>query len=270
MDVKQVMRAVSIACVLSIGAGCTSTAPTKPVADLVAERSQVTFPSLSGKSVALDLGLFQRAWKDSGLHTKGQSYTDDDVEIKVVERVSDADMTQNWVVQDVRLSLKTNEQLDYFEQSVESSLTRSGVLIADQGKSDYTLVAQLTFGPTPAPSFGSYNLGKSLGMGLLTLGLGPDSHSAQTDFDVLFRLQDASGNVISEYSKTVQQEEEFMKHPLNISGGAQVLDSAMELFRASLETQLEAFSTEVSRSCSNCQENIQQTELQNSSSVNSL
>jgi len=258
MDVKQVARAVSLACVLSIGAGCMSTAPTKPIADQVAERSQVTFPALSGKSVILDVDLFQRSWKNSGIHTKGQSYTADDVEVKAVERVDDDNMTQNWVVQDVRLSLKTNEQLDYFEQSVKSSLARSGVSLVNQDESDYTLEAQLTFGPTPAPAFGSYNLGKSLGMGLLTLGLGPDSHSAVTDFDVFFRLKDASGHVVSEYSKSVQQEEELMKHPLNISRDSQVLDSAMKLFQTSLEAQLEAFSAEVSRNCSNCQVLTQQ------------
>ena len=254
MEAKQIFRSAALACVFSLGTGCISSTQTKPASDQLVENQKITFPILAGKSVDLQIDIFQRVRKKGGIYFYGQEYDPEDIEIKAIERTADEEMQRNWLIEDVRLSLKTNDQLDYFEKSLEQAIEHSGANLSSSDDADYTLEAKLTFGPTPAPAYQSYNLGKSMGVGLLTLGLGPKSYSAETDYEVQFVLKDSAGRIFTDYSQTIREEKEVMKHNLNISRHKQVRDIAFEIFRLSLAENLASFSSEISKICSgSCQ-----------------
>jgi hypothetical protein len=249
MEAKQIFRAAALACVFGLGTGCMSSGQTKPASDQLVENQQVTIPILAGKSVELQIDMFQRVRKKGGIYSHGQEYDPEDIEIRPIKRTANEEMQSNWLVEDVRLSLNTNDQLDYFEQSLENTIEHSGATLSSSGDADYTLEAKLTFGPTPAPAYQSYNLGKSMGVGLLTLGLGPKSYSAETDYEVRFVLKDSKGRILTDYSQTIREEKEVMKHNLNISRHNQVRDIAVEIFRLSLTENLASFSSEASSIC---------------------
>lgn len=245
-----------------------SSTQTKPASDQLVEHQQVTFPILAGKSVELQIDMFQRVRKKGGIYSHGQEYDPEDIEIKAIKRTADEEMQSNWLIEDVRLSLKTNDQLDYFEQSLKQAIEQSGATLSSSDDADYTLEAKLTFGPTPAPAYQSYNLGKSMGVGLLTLGLGPKSYSAETDYEVQFVLKDSAGRILTDYSQTIREEKEVMKHNLNISRHNQVRDVAVEIFRLSLAENLTSFSSEASSICIDACPSASDSDISLKSSIN--
>ncbi len=231
---KSLVAALILA--MSAMSGC-SNAPQKTVDDQVQERQAFTIHALKGKSVALDVAYFQKVKKEGT----------DELEVRPVEREKDNEMYKGVLLEDARLQLKTNEQLDFFQKYLERVVTTSGGQLAQEGsKADVKIQASLTYGPTPAPAYRSYNFGKSLGLGLLTLGLGPNSYDAVADYEIGLTLNDNNKTV--EYKARVEQSSEHLKSSFNIGRWSEVQEAAMEAFRVTLEAQLKAFSAKVNQS----------------------
>lgn len=227
---------VSLILVTFMVSGC-SNAPKKAVVDQVQERNSFVLHDLKGKSVSLDVAYFQKMKKEGK----------DEFEVRSVELKNDSEMYKGIIVEDARLQLKTNEQLDFFQKYLERIVTISGGQLVQNGsKADVKIQAGLTYGPMPAPAYRSYNLGKSLGLGLLTLGFGPNSYDGVVDYEISLTLSGNSKQV--EYKNRVEQSSEQLKSSFNIGRSSEVQEAAMEAFRLTLETQLKAFSDKANNS----------------------
>lgn len=135
----------------SILAGCTSSPPAS-IANHAPEALQtVQLAALRDRNVALDVSYQIRKVKDEIIVRMGTRYDDADVEVLPFDR--DAPKRKGVLFEDARIQLRTDEQLDKFEQHLRALVERSGGRIAEASAADLTLRATLTFGRVrPRPS----------------------------------------------------------------------------------------------------------------------
>lgn len=239
---------ISVVAVLSVGCGSN---PQKSVDEQVVERSKsmVSVPAFSGKTVALDLALYQRVTKDQAV--AGEPIPANEVEyvLRPVERVPDDKLYSNGLIADVRLNFRTNEQLDFFEKYFLSFIERSGGrLVSGAEPADLTIKAKMVYGPMPAPAYRDYNVAKSAALGIVTLGLGPRSYSAVVDYEIDLSLM-KSESLVLQHSNLVKKDDEQIKSQFNIGGREEVRDVALETFRGSIEEQAAEFARRVNATC---------------------
>lgn len=228
--------------------GCAS-APQKSIEQQISDHYPPTISALSGKSVAINIEFMQRINKSENISNKSQ---DNSYDIAPVIITQDKDMKSGLIFEDARIQLKTNEQLDFFQKYIYETVSRSGGLALPAGQNaDMLLSAKLTFGPVPAPAYRDHNLGKSLGISMLTLGLGPSSWSAIVDYKIDIHIQDNKRNSVVEYSEIVRKNDEELKSYFNFDRIKEVQQIAIEAFRITLQQQIQAVAQKINKTCKN-------------------
>ena len=221
-------------------AGCASTTPQKSPEQQVSESPFPKIAAFSGKRISLNIDFRQK-------HEKKEQK--EEFEIRPVERTKEKDMYQGAILQDARISLKTNDQLEFFERYVAHTLIQSGaVIVPTESSSDMAINATLTYGPTPAPAYRDYNFGKSLGMSLMTLGLGPRSYDSVVDYTISIELKKAETSIAA-HSKIIKKNSEELKSQFNFNRGSDVQDSAIASFQATLQEQMTLFAKRIETAC---------------------
>lgn len=195
---------------------------------------------INGKSISLKFKYRQHEWRDSGLHLIGQAPKPG--ETQEVDYDLTRELKKGVILQDVEMGLGTREILARFEPTLTQALQSAGAYVSGP-KEDFLLNATLTFGPTPAPAYADYNLGKSLGTSLLTMGLAPRQYRLRTDYTLNLALRDAnSGKTVKEKTCKSNQEHAHSISKFDLSNTQQKhIDAAKDLFVDSLEGCLNDF-----------------------------
>lgn len=232
---------ITIATLSFVLAGCANP-PRNDVAEPVATSVMSPIQGLQDKSIAIqvDMAYLRKQGGNGG----------DALKIEPVQRVADKDMERGLIFEDARLQLKTNAQLDLFEKYIYKIAERSAAkIVSNPAGADYVLHAKLTFGPMPAPAYRDVNAAKTLGISLLTMGLGPRSWSAVVDYTVDLRLDSAEGKTIAHYKEKVQANSEQLKSGFNSSRDAEVQEDAIIALNSSFVQNLNNFIERVNQGC---------------------
>lgn len=195
---------------------------------------------LNGKSIALRANYRIHEWNDDGMYLIGQKPKPG--ETHDVDYDSTRELKKGVVLQDSELGLGTRDLLGRFEPTLRQALQASGANVSGSAE-DYQLNATLTFGPTPAPAYADYNFGKSLGMGLVTMGLAPKQYRLRTDYTLTLVLRDLrSGQLVKQEICKSDQEHAHSISQFDLSNVQQKhISAAKALFVDSLEGCLNDF-----------------------------
>ena len=228
--------APAIALIASLAlAGCGSTARVDDNT-LTAKRGS----PIDGKPVALALRFRQHVWKDPGLYMTGQ--TPKPGETVTREYDFTRELKDYVIVTDAENNLGTREMLTATEPAIRQALALAGARVTDDPDAPFRLDAEVTFGPTAAPAYADYDLGKSLGMSMLTLGLGPRQYQLREDYALTLRLTDTTtGAVLLERSFRETDAHPHSVSQLDFSAIQRSANAARGLYLDSLEGNLNDF-----------------------------
>lgn len=128
-------------------------------------------------------------------------------EVDLVPYDPNRELLSNWLFQDVELSYGTKEMFASMKPTLERGVIAGGGTLARGRDADYVLLAELTFGPNPAPVYNVVNLGKHVARQLMTLGLATRApFEIRADYALDLRLIDEdSGETIKEQAYRVDK-----------------------------------------------------------------
>ena len=199
-----------------------------------------TVGTLDGRSVRVAVDFRQHYWKDGGLHMTGQEPAPGETEVRDYD--FDRELKDYAIVADAELVRKTRDMLYLVEPRLREALERAGAMPTEQDAADLVMDAVFEFGPTPAPAFADFDLGKSLGLGLVTMGMAPKQYMIRTDYTLSLRLSDArDGAVIHAQTFRDRDALPHSTSSFTLPHLRKETDTAVKQFEESLEQNLNAF-----------------------------
>ncbi|MBN2232036.1 MAG: hypothetical protein JXR25_13290 [Pontiellaceae bacterium] len=194
---------------------------------------------IDGKTVKINYRIRQHYWKEGFVHSIGQRPEPEEIETKDYD--AERELKSGIILADMEINLGTRQILQRFEPVLERALRAAGAQL-DNDNHTYSLIAELCFGPTPAPAYSVYELGKSVGVSLMTLGLGPKKYELHNDYTLKLCLTEhATGNVIKQHEYVADDSYLHNIHSLDIGAHKRSIEAACDLFEDSLEGFLTDF-----------------------------
>lgn len=214
---QKIVGALLALCLAALLTGCATHANIEmPLVN------QSGLESFSGKSINYQLYYSQ---PEPGLFTGGEKQA-----MKPVEEVN--------------LSVASARVLQKIPRYIESQLPASSRQVGKSERSDYTLLIEMDAKNKRGPAYSNHQFGKSLGKGMLTMGLGPSHYKIIADFNVNYKLK-SNGRTL--YQKSYQVNDAVNHQKSDFESYSSLDDYSGQLLEKHMVLTLNSFLKDASR-----------------------
>ncbi len=142
-------------------------------------------------------------------------------------------------VSDTNLSVVSTRSLQNINEIVERHLPAGVTTLANENAADFQFDVEITAYEKQGPTFWDFEFLKSLGVGLVTLGLGPDYWDVIADFDVKYALKDSKNNLLIAREYSIEEKADHQASPFDTN--EPLLRSSQKMFEQQLALTLNDF-----------------------------